>query len=84
MKNGFIKKQPSILQTDRRRQVELKALQLQPGATAEEIRAQFHVLVKQGHPDTSNMGHTAQRTPSLQNLREAKDWLLKDLEGVNG
>ena len=82
MKSGFTKKQPTILQTDRRRQIELSVLQLEAGATGEEINTQFRLLAKQGHPDTSCVGHQAQHNVSLQNLREAKDWLLKDLEGV--
>ena len=70
------------MQTDRRRQIELSILQLQGGADADEITTQFRMLCKQGHPDTANVDHPIQHNASLNELRAAKDWLIKDLESV--
>ena len=84
MRSGFTKKQPSILQTDRRRQIEMAVLELEAGATAEDIKMQFRILCKRGHPDAPNVGHRAAPYHGLQEMRAAKDWLIKDLEGIHG
>jgi len=53
-----------------------KVLELQKGASEEEIKAAFSRLAKQYHPDSTNLSDKLQASKKFQDLIEARDVLL--------
>ena len=83
MMTGFIKKPPSELQLRRQRHKAACVLGFERGETydAAKVRTRFAELVKQAHPD-SNGGQPV--VEGLDDIRKAKDLLLRHLEKDNG
>lgn len=83
---GFTEQKPGELQLQRMRQRALRDLGFDEGATVTvaDVKEQFRMMVKQGHPDTATIDHGLSGVvPMMQDLRDAKDALLTVLENEN-
>jgi hypothetical protein len=76
----YTQKEPSDLAKRRKVQKAMQVLNFDTGTafTVEQVKARFVSYVKATHPD-SNGGKTLPG-PTIQQMREAKDTLLKHLE----
>ena len=84
---GFIRKEDSPLQTERKAQRAKQQLEFAPGdiLTPAEVRERFAVLAKLRHPDVAPIhADTPAYRYSLDQLRRSKNYLVKHLEKENG
>lgn len=79
---GFTGKRRSPLAHERELQRARATLFLPVEHTEEDIRSSFSQHVKAAHPDTFNVAPL--HDYSLDDLRKAKDILLKEMESDNG
>lgn len=78
---GFVKSKPSAASQERAKQKALQTLSLPRGASAEQIREQFKLLVHANHPDGQQApDYGGQLT--LEKLIWAKKILLEELKDV--
>ena len=84
---GFTVKKESPLQVLRKVQKASNMLGLGPGnPTADEVREHYRLMVKAMHPDSSEMNMPTEFHPmyTIEELRQAKDYIVKYLEDQDG
>lgn len=86
--SGFVKTPPSDLAIERTKQKAFKTLHIDPDAeltvSPEDIARRFQELAKMAHPDIAlqagrqqGKSEARKHIASLQDLRDAKDFLIK-------